>query len=58
MDSEILNMTDKMLYLYKDIIGSLSKLMANEPLNLKDRKTARTLLKSLRRAILEWEDRV
>ena len=36
----------------------LERIIANEPLNQKDRKTARTLLKSLRKAILEWEDRV
>lgn len=36
----------------------LERIIANEPLNQKDRKTARTLLISLRKAILEWEDRI
>jgi len=36
----------------------LEKITLRESLNKKDRKTARTLSKQLRRAILEWEEKI
>lgn len=36
----------------------LDKIISRESLNKKDRKTARTLSKQLRRAILEWEGKI
>ena len=36
----------------------LEKILSRESLSKKDRKTARTLIKQLQRAILEWEGKV